>query len=447
MKKSLVIKPWGAFVLLTILATNACAEAQSSESAEPVPRYLRALQDRDMKTVVDLTAEYQSRMARIRAQNPQVMWVGLLGEYYDTTIASLQPRSGYWRDRSGITHLRPGAEWEITETRTETANNGQSAAVVYVTVHYPVLALAPIVGTSRDANLLKETILEFRVAGDPPLVAGFRKLRQADVYWGGDPETEVEVANRLFTERLDEAGIGRLEALEAQQILPPSGRTMLANISFAQARENVLRATSGKVGILNRDWRPRIDRALSLNPDIRERWVAYLADRASGNADLFEHSNTEADLLRGVFRSAGAERALRQVRIANEFAAGSLDLEMDAMLQTTRTRVVDLYLWWASLEMQRSCCIRIGAFLQNAVSVSPGEATPRVIGFIRSALQAALDENANPGLFRSLLEAFESVGVRLGPANTTAFLRYADASGYPDNWTERVMKLSVSPGL
>src|SRR5205823_3401001 len=120
-----------------------------------------------------------AEVAKIKAQNPQVLWSKLIGEYYDQQLSNLRQRSqGFWQAYAGVlsgdpaqgvretmSYLPQDAQWTMTETRTQNAGPA-SASATYVTVRYPSLDTAPLV----QSNLLMETMLEFQTRGSPPLV-------------------------------------------------------------------------------------------------------------------------------------------------------------------------------------------------------------------------------------------------------------------------------------
>jgi hypothetical protein len=139
-----------------------------------VARYIQAIQKRDFKTVIDLTYQYQQEVAQIKAQNPQVLWPKLIGEYYKNKESTFSQEA-----------LLPSTcIWTISETRRERRANPENLQQynqesIYVTADYPSWQDAPLIGN----RLLKQTILQFTVEADAQLVLGIARVAAADVYW------------------------------------------------------------------------------------------------------------------------------------------------------------------------------------------------------------------------------------------------------------------------
>ena len=164
-----------------------------------VSKYVSALQKRDFKTVISLTSAYQADVARIKAQNPQVLWPKLLDQYYSSKASVFSEPAGYWQNyfealmgpggdpaqgiRAGAAMLPPSAKWSVTETRHQRVQNTWNGreydqGTVYVTVNYPVWQDAPRLGN----KLLNETILQFTVDLGTQLVLGTGRTAAADTF-------------------------------------------------------------------------------------------------------------------------------------------------------------------------------------------------------------------------------------------------------------------------
>src|SRR5260221_472700 len=139
-----------ALVSSLVFTVNVGITAQSRSAAPSrdaaVSRFIRAAQSRDFKTIVDVAAQFQSEIAAIKAQNPQVLWSRLLQEYSDGKIAQISKSSvGYWEEysqtllgaagdptqaiRAAVAFLPKTAAAAISENPTETR-----CATTYVTI-------------------------------------------------------------------------------------------------------------------------------------------------------------------------------------------------------------------------------------------------------------------------------------------------------------------------
>jgi hypothetical protein len=126
---------------------SSCAPpAQTNPGAAVVTRYIKAVQNGDRKTIIDLSNFNQEDINQIKANNPQVLWAKLLKEYYDAhSTGALDPQA---QAVQGL--VLPSSKWEISETR---AGRGQDSVLsdpynrvqVYVTVDYSTLNDSPLV--------------------------------------------------------------------------------------------------------------------------------------------------------------------------------------------------------------------------------------------------------------------------------------------------------------
>jgi hypothetical protein len=187
-------------------------------------RYIEALQKGDFRTVIDLSYGYQAEVAQIKAQNPQVLWPKLTNQYYDAKIAALskRPDSGTYLATflQGMTGdpaqqiqfmqnmVLPNANWKVTETRTEHAQDAfdgheYDRTVVYITVTFPTLNDSPFV----DGEFLKETILEVDLNAKLQQVMTVGRVAQGDTPW----DAPVTIMNAKW-QREGLAGMGGLSA-------------------------------------------------------------------------------------------------------------------------------------------------------------------------------------------------------------------------------------------
>lgn len=207
-----LLLPRGYLLVALSLVICPLAESQGTQqagAATVVGRYIRALQHRDYKTIIDLTAAYQGEVARVKASNPQVLWPKLIDEYYQQKIDSFSKEGFlgvwpvYWRidgDPTGalgrLRSLLPeSCRWSITETRTERVQDMWSGRIydkttVYVSMEYSSWDSSPVL----YPRFLKGTILQFDVDQESRLILGFGRISKGDVYWNQVPLTVLNVA-------------------------------------------------------------------------------------------------------------------------------------------------------------------------------------------------------------------------------------------------------------
>ena len=161
------------------------ATVASSASSPVVSRSIKAMQERDFKTIVALTYTYQVELQAIRQQHPRALWVKKTQEFYDSKVATLTQEASFWGNyglgfgtltgdpaenfRSIASFLPEMSTWKISETRKETVNSmiqGSFAqTAVYVTVSYSLTAGKPLPPVLSN-QFLKSTMLKFGVRGN-----------------------------------------------------------------------------------------------------------------------------------------------------------------------------------------------------------------------------------------------------------------------------------------
>lgn len=209
---------WSVLVfLLTILSAygqQATAQGTAQPAANPVSRYITAIQKRDFKTIIDLTYSYQAEIAQIKAQNPQVLWPKLIAAYYDQNISAFSKEPDYWGGyaealgaglgdpaqglRATAALLPPSSKWKITESRNTDVEDLFSApykaTITYVEVEYPLQTNSPIVEKQR----LRKAIVQFESDPKSQLVRSVGRLAAGDEFWpiaALSRETAIELAN------------------------------------------------------------------------------------------------------------------------------------------------------------------------------------------------------------------------------------------------------------
>lgn len=80
--------------------TNVSAQSQRpAEPANQVSRYINAFQERDFRTLINLTYSAQKNIERIKEANPQVLWPKLIEDYYQNRVTEPSrpyKEPGYW---------------------------------------------------------------------------------------------------------------------------------------------------------------------------------------------------------------------------------------------------------------------------------------------------------------------------------------------------------------
>jgi hypothetical protein len=177
------------------------ARKTSNISATPavISRFIKAIQGRDFKTVIDLTYSYQIEVSGIKSQNPRVLWEKKVGEFYERKISDITGEASFWGDYfrgvgamtgdpaqnfRAVAYLLPqSCKWQISETRNETITSvieGQfNQTTVYVTVNYPLDQSTPIV----DKRFLKQTMLKFGVRSGTQSVANVYQVGEVNTFW------------------------------------------------------------------------------------------------------------------------------------------------------------------------------------------------------------------------------------------------------------------------
>jgi hypothetical protein len=193
----------GSLSVFVVSVLPQCAGPQGARRTSDqnvIARYIQAIQKRDFKTVIDLTYSFQQQVQTIKANNPQVLWAKLIGEYYTSKASNLSNQPGFWQ-RYGETlvggannpdqsvralqdFLPNSCKWKVSESRTDQVQDPMTGALyqrtrVYVTVDYLSPAESAIAGQQR----LKEAIIEFDVHAKSQLVMAVSRLSQGDVYW------------------------------------------------------------------------------------------------------------------------------------------------------------------------------------------------------------------------------------------------------------------------
>ncbi len=228
---------------------------QTVSQSSVLDRYIQAIRKKDFKTVIDLSDFYQQHVADIKAQNPRALWPKLIEEYYESTIPrfSTEPSGGAsfaemsfammgdpaQSIRAALVLLPSSCKWTISESRP-----GPQADSVYVTVDYPEIKDAPVVGS----QLLRHTILQFTLNRPTGLVGAIQKVSRADTYWTGDPSTRIAMARRFYAVGLWDQAISQIEPLESQNELSTERQDLLTS-AYSQRASHECFATTTNVNV------------------------------------------------------------------------------------------------------------------------------------------------------------------------------------------------------
>jgi hypothetical protein len=187
-------------VLLTVASPLAVGQrTQQTDPKVVVTRYIKAVQNRDYKTIIDLTASYQGEVAVIKASNPQVLWSKLIDEYYQQVTKLLSNRTGELRSTAAL--LPESCKWIVIEIRGGRVGpvfDSHEATIVYVSVNYPLWREAPLIGT----KLLKSAIVQFSLDRQAQLVLGVSRVTAGDVF-AEEPMRILRVTVQMGFEGID----------------------------------------------------------------------------------------------------------------------------------------------------------------------------------------------------------------------------------------------------
>ena len=89
-----------AIVILALLLATSTIGLLGQATRQPPPadvvsRYIVAIQQSDVKTIVDLTLSYQQELQQIKEQNPQALWPKLIDDYYKQKMGALSQKPNF----------------------------------------------------------------------------------------------------------------------------------------------------------------------------------------------------------------------------------------------------------------------------------------------------------------------------------------------------------------
>ena len=423
-----------------------------SAQAGVTGRYIQAIQNRDFKTVINLTSYYHQKIESIKAQNPRVLWPKLLGEFYQQTIPDFRQTTGgplqslgatvmaamgdpSGNIRAALQLLPPSCKWSVTETR-----RGQQTDTVYVTVSYPDVMGAPIMGS----QLLGKTILRVTLNHQTRLVDTVQKVSQADTYWSGGPSVRVAMATRFYRSGAWDQAISQLEPLESQNQLPANGKTILG---FAYYQHVLHGCFATKVNTNasgypkypefsgSQQCRADMKHAVTLQPKLEKEWAKVFLSYA------------QTSLNAGVFDQAASDL---------KAAAGYLaaDPEQEAFAEKLRLNVAKSYLHLAIYNYAHQGNGDTGYVrgeIKSAADLVPGMLSQESggVAVVKDCLQEAANEKARfhdgfaDNYFFGSLEFMEKYGIPLRSQDVAEFLQWADKTKDPSKWRNKVNGLAA----
>lgn len=439
-----------AFLLILNLALTITWHFALAQRADPtaaqvtVGKYIGALQRHDFTTVIDLTQHYQREVAQLRNGNPQVLWPKVVGEYYQNTTKRLTQAQTYWVDygetlsamwgdptqgihaTTGL--LPPSCKPNITETRPS-----QDGITVYVTVGYPIISDAPVVGS----QLLQHTILQFQLESRTNLVISVQRVAQADTFWAGGPDVRLAMAKRFFGVGLWDAAISQLESQnsisgEAQSVLGSAYFQRVANKCF-DTMTNTSSSGPKKYRQFNGSDQCRADvkKALTLKPDLRKDWVNKLLSEGS------------------VSLEAGALDAASSLgTMASEATAG--DHQLEDQVAKLRQEVAVQYLNWAVEAFAHAGngdSIFVQQYVRNAVQLSPDLMQRKGLQVMKENIkEAAAFKARGDGFadmyFFGILHFMKTYKIGIPPQDLPDFLQWADQTSSAVKWRTQVQELA-----
>lgn len=372
--------------------------AASFNPEKQTEKFLTAVKKNDFKTIFEMTYYYQTELAQIRSNNPKALWQKLTIEYYESkknaffgkkeeslTDAWVRfggelfgtPTDPVENVRTLMNLLTPSSKWKVLESKRERHFDQWSGRqidvfVVYVSLGYKTVENSPLIGS----KVLKEAILGFILEAKTVLYMRSSRVVKGDVYWGGDPTTDVAVASKLLSHGLHDNSISILEGLQAKRAMGEKVAELLAIAYYERAKKNSFEAYGdGFIGFkkyTDYKWRTDIERAISLNSEIRAGWIAILAKFMRINLTKKFGQYTDGY---GTVNSIA--------KVAMEFARGYPELENQIYPLTLD--LARIYVSWAEYEAGKMDFHFLFAYLNLALSLLPDDSNVK-----REALNKAI---------------------------------------------------------
>lgn len=203
---------WCVFVALLVNAHATLAQGAAGPEAQ-VSKLINAYEQNDFKTIFDMSVAYQSRVAIIKQNNPQVMWQQLTNEYFQaaekdyaararvpnstfSVVGEFMPGPALGMSSSvdnpadcslrSLLYARP--RWKILETRSTSWQDNSTGArllgtLVYAELNFNAPESSPLFGE----GLLKKVIVAVTLEGPEKLFLSAKAVPKSDILWTNPP--------------------------------------------------------------------------------------------------------------------------------------------------------------------------------------------------------------------------------------------------------------------
>ena len=247
------------FILISILIFFACKAEKSETGAEEelnasqkifksknfspekrVEKFLKAVKEKDFKTIFAATYYYQMKLSEIKSNNPKILWEKSTTEYYEAeknAVLKGEKKSSLFNWSSPFTSftfiikptkdihalmnsLNSSGKWKVIETtrkleRDESSGRQYDVFKVYVSLNYPKVDESPLI----NGKLLKKRILSIYLDAKTGLYIRHYYVEKGDVYWKNVPKEER--ARRQQLDKMKAEIIASSSTLEdLKRILP-----------------------------------------------------------------------------------------------------------------------------------------------------------------------------------------------------------------------------------
>jgi len=194
---------------------NASQKIFKSKNFSPekrVEKFLKAVKEKDFKTIFAATYYYQMKLSEIKSSNPKVLWEKLTTEYYESeknAVIKGEKKSSFFGSTSHFTFiieptkdiralmntLNTPCKWKVIETTRKLMPDvfsGRQYDVfkVYVSLNYPKIDESPLI----NGKLLKKRIWSLYIDAKTGLYIKYYYLEKGDVYWENVPLRVLSVS-------------------------------------------------------------------------------------------------------------------------------------------------------------------------------------------------------------------------------------------------------------
>jgi predicted nucleic acid-binding Zn ribbon protein len=339
----------------------------------PVERFLTAVQKKDFRTIFGMTHYYQMKLSQTKSSNPNSLWDKLTNEYYQSREKAFF-REGQEELPDGILRmggemfgsptdpieyirtlgslLMPACTWKVEETKkkegfSEWDGSKYSVYIIYVTLDYKNVEGSPLLGS----KFLKKTVLEFNFDAFTDFYIRSSKIEKGDIFWGGDPSTELKVAQNLILKGLYDDSTNILKELLKNQSLDKETKAELGKTTSGlvekskellfegEDKEKVL--VIKRLSSLGNTALPVLIEALEnkIEPNLVAKSLGEMRDRAAVPAleKALIYPNTDGSALRALLEIKGnskdlvpvVKKALEQQLVLHPGGQGMVRAQID----------------------------------------------------------------------------------------------------------------------